>query len=510
MTRDEYRAWIRQYAPTIGLDPNLAESVWQQESSGSLDTTMKGPELSRGRGNAIGPWQVVPAYHPEFPVGGDPVEQGKYAMSYLKEVGPARYYGTGQAPPGQPSTDQYVSQVMRRAGRQDVRMAANTTGSTDTDRTPSGDPVTGRMIPMLPPFTMATPTPEAPAETDWLSPLVALIGGAAIGGGRGLGRAVQLAGGGMASAQTAENELLELKQKRADAARRRQGQDALDRYADQLSQNPETAEIGAMMRVDPASGMRYYAETRKAQMEQQARQSYAQQLKDAGATDYQVAQAMAGQNPGQQDKPAGPAQYGLAPKQYVAADGKTVMERVYASDGSFVDRVLPGAPIAYDPETAANVAAGRAKGTAQGGADESTRQGLVTLGTLYDEIVKTLPEATGSGLGALADQAAAFFGQSTKGAEAAQKLQVLGARLVGTVPRMEGPQSDRDVEMYRMAAGNLADPTIPAERKAAALATITEIARRQQATGNPAFTGIKLPGAAAPAASSGGWKIEKE
>lgn len=173
MNAAEYRNWVRQYAKRIGLDPDLAESVWQQESSGSLDTALKGPALSRGRGNAIGPWQVVPAYHPNFPVNGDPIAQGRYAMDYLKEVGPARYYGTGQAPAGQPTTQQYVQQVMSRAGRPDVRMAADTTGSTDTDRTPSGDPVTGRMLPprptmpTLPPFpSMAPGVPEEAPETS--------------------------------------------------------------------------------------------------------------------------------------------------------------------------------------------------------------------------------------------------------------------------------------------------------------------------------------------------------
>lgn len=146
MTAEEYADWVSQYASSIGLDPRVAKSVWQQESGGSLDTTKKGPELSRGRGNAIGPWQVVPSMHPNFPVEGDPVEQGKYAMNYLKEVGPARYYGTGQVMPGQPTTEEYVAQVMARAGRPDVRQASADGGvSTDTDRTPSGDPRTGRM-----------------------------------------------------------------------------------------------------------------------------------------------------------------------------------------------------------------------------------------------------------------------------------------------------------------------------------------------------------------------------
>lgn len=40
------------------------------------------------------------------------------------------------------------------------------------------------------------------------------------------------------------------------------------------------------------------------------------------------------------------------------------------------------------------------------------------------------------------------------------------------MPKMSGPQSDKDVQMYREMAGNLADPTIPTETRLAALETI--------------------------------------
>jgi hypothetical protein len=153
MSPAEYAAWVRNYASSIGLDPNLAESIWRQESGGSLDTTLKGAALSRGRGNAIGPWQVVPYYHPDFPVEGDPMAQGRYAMDYLKKVGPAGYYGRGQAMPGHPTTEQYVQQVQDRAARLggvDVRMAALGPDpgimSTDTQpEIPTGNPEGGRM-----------------------------------------------------------------------------------------------------------------------------------------------------------------------------------------------------------------------------------------------------------------------------------------------------------------------------------------------------------------------------
>lgn len=80
--------------------------------------------------------------------------------------------------------------------------------------------------------------------------------------------------------------------------------------------------------------------------------------------------------------------------------------------------------------------------------------------------------ATGSSVGAGRDKLAAFFGEAPKGAQAIAQLQVLQANLMTSMPRMEGPQSDRDVELYRQAAGQIGDPNIPKDIKKAAVQTI--------------------------------------
>jgi len=103
---------------------------------------------------------------------------------------------------------------------------------------------------------------------------------------------------------------------------------------------------------------------------------------------------------------------------------------------------------------------------------------------LLDQVEKVGPLATGSGLGSMRDIAAGFVGQSTEGAENAAKMKVLGASLTAKVPKMSGPQSDKDVAMYKEAAGNVADPTIPWPRKQAAIETIREINNRQLSYGN--------------------------
>jgi len=103
---------------------------------------------------------------------------------------------------------------------------------------------------------------------------------------------------------------------------------------------------------------------------------------------------------------------------------------------------------------------------------------------LLDQVEKIGPLATGSGAGKLRDIAAGFVGQSTEGANNAAKMKVLGASLTSKVPKMSGPQSDKDVAMYKEAAGNIADASVPWEQKKAAIETIREINNRQLSYGN--------------------------
>jgi hypothetical protein len=54
----------------------------------------------------------------------------------------------------------------------------------------------------------------------------------------------------------------------------------------------------------------------------------------------------------------------------------------------------------------------------------------------------------------------------------------LAARILQTVPRFEGPQSDRDVQSYKDAAGDLANPDLPRETRLAALAELERLAKK--------------------------------
>ena len=107
-----------------------------------------------------------------------------------------------------------------------------------------------------------------------------------------------------------------------------------------------------------------------------------------------------------------------------------------------------------------------------------------------------IDKATNSYVGAGVDQAARVFGKATDGGLAISQLKALQAALMLKMPRMEGPQSDRDVQLYREAAGEIGDPTVPAENKRAALEVIKAI--------NQKYTSGGASGGA-----SGSWSVEE-
>jgi len=91
---------------------------------------------------------------------------------------------------------------------------------------------------------------------------------------------------------------------------------------------------------------------------------------------------------------------------------------------------------------------------------------------LIKEAKVLLPKATGSGLGAARDIAAATVGQSTKGAQNLASLKAIQAALILKMPRLEGPQGVLDLKLYEAAAGDIGNPFVPAETKLKALETL--------------------------------------
>lgn len=91
-----------------------------------------------------------------------------------------------------------------------------------------------------------------------------------------------------------------------------------------------------------------------------------------------------------------------------------------------------------------------------------------------------IDQSTGSGAGALVDQAAGFFGKSTAGADAVSRLKPIYDMALKMVPRFEGPQSDKDTRSYNEAAGRLADPSVPISQKKLAAREIVRLMKERK------------------------------
>lgn len=111
---------------------------------------------------------------------------------------------------------------------------------------------------------------------------------------------------------------------------------------------------------------------------------------------------------------------------------------------------------------------------------------------------------THSGVGSWVDKGLNMVGVTTGSANAANQLKVIGGAMTSKVPRMQGPQSDKDTLLYRQMAGQVGDDTLPVEQRLAALDTVEAMwahydPEGRDAEDNPAGAkpGSKLPQATA-------------
>ena len=109
-----------------------------------------------------------------------------------------------------------------------------------------------------------------------------------------------------------------------------------------------------------------------------------------------------------------------------------------------------------------------------------------------------IDQSTGSYIGNLIDGALATVGAGTPGYEANAKLAPIADLVLKMVPRFEGPQSNFDVQSYKDAAGNLADPTVPSSVKRAAATEIVRLFKKYrdqfEYAGNRGGAGVEEPG----------------
>jgi hypothetical protein len=130
-----------------------------------------------------------------------------------------------------------------------------------------------------------------------------------------------------------------------------------------------------------------------------------------------------------------------------------------------------GVETRYAPGIAGASAEATAQGKARGERSATGEKKAAEAGdaiALLKEAEQILAGATGGYVGAKADEFAAAFGKSTKGAEANAQLNVIAPKLIGLVPRFEGPQSDADRKLYENAAGDLGNPNKPVSIRLAA------------------------------------------
>jgi hypothetical protein len=116
---------------------------------------------------------------------------------------------------------------------------------------------------------------------------------------------------------------------------------------------------------------------------------------------------------------------------------------------------------------------------------------------MVQPLADLIKQSTGSGIGTAIDKLAAQIGSSSTGAEAIAQLDLLTYPLVSNVPRFEGPQGVRDVELYERAAGRLNDSTQPVKVRLAALNAMVSMLKTYDKEGKNDWT---FGGSAAPAA----------
>lgn len=222
-----------------------------------------------------------------------------------------------------------------------------------------------------------------------------------------------------------------------------------------------------------------------------------------------------------------PAPAPAAPARLTADQSdRILMQQGYRRKPDGTLEAIPGGRA--DPETLRRQAAARQPPPRPSAFAEKTEfqrgQTIIELDRTIRELENAakpgglIDKSTGSGVGAATDVAAGFIGVATPGAVAIGRLQPISDMVLKMVPRFEGPQSDKDTQSYKEAAGQIANPNIPNEirRKAA-----TEIVRIMRARRNqfvlseseappppPAPTATSRPGAAPAPARTGGARRE--
>lgn len=235
--------------------------------------------------------------------------------------------------------------------------------------------------------------------------------------------------------------------------------------------------------------------SRAHQAAQQDKSIAAQQALQAAQQKFTAAEAalqrqfMTGQQERQQTFTAGEAEKSRAATmkaQEAARNAPTELIPDPYGEGRMIPRAQAEAAATAQGNYPTQAALAAARSPQAASAQQKIDDAKDVLGIL-DMAEPLIDKSTGSTVGSGIDWLAKGVGISTGGAEAAAQLKALQGILVSKMPKMSGPQSDKDVLLYREMAGQIGDPTIPAAQKKAAIKVIRQL--NQRYAGQQAGTG---------------------
>ena len=156
-----------------------------------------------------------------------------------------------------------------------------------------------------------------------------------------------------------------------------------------------------------------------------------------------------------------------APVEALDAQGNRVFIRTTKS--GLEPAVIPGV---RPPLSAAEERSAGEKSTRE-------RQGRQMMSVMGDaRRILQAGRATESGIGNVRDAVGRVVGVSTVNAQDAARLEAMSGWLVANVPRMEGPQSNIDLQNYTTMAGKIGDRTVPIPERMAALEEVERLQRK--------------------------------
>ena len=132
----------------------------------------------------------------------------------------------------------------------------------------------------------------------------------------------------------------------------------------------------------------------------------------------------------------------------------------------------------YGVDVAGSTSGAKAKATSEAGMVTAAKQSenkSAQLATAITQAEQLLPNATGSYAGAAVDALGHVVGATSNSAIAASQLDTISGWMTANVPRMEGPQSDKDVENYKIMAAKVGDRTMPYKERIAALNSLKQL-----------------------------------